>query len=63
MIFTATLKTEELRKYDVFDNVNPIDYSANETNKLLQNKYAKRMSVKINEFGILNRNCKIIKKL
>ena len=40
IIFTATLKTEELAKYDSFDFINQINYSDNQPSKLLTERDA-----------------------
>lgn len=39
VIFTTTLKAEELGKYDSFQDVNHIDYRSHQPSKLLSNEY------------------------
>lgn len=55
VVFTATLKKEELGKYDDFESVNTIDYSFNKPNKILQPEYAEEIILKIENFGIVKR--------
>lgn len=55
VIFTATLKTEELGKYDDFEDINTLNYSHNVQNKILQPRFAEILTKKINGFGLIER--------
>ena len=53
VIFTTTLKTEELGKYDDVNFVNKIDYSSNMPNKIMTEAFVEKFIEKISEFNIL----------
>ena len=40
MIFTTTLKKEEIGKYDFHESLNHIDYSYHEPSKILRNEFS-----------------------
>ena len=43
IIFSATLKDQELNKYDQFPNINAIDYSRNKTHHILNNNNVSKL--------------------
>lgn len=56
IIITSTLKKEEYtaNKYDQYkDNANVIDYSNNESSKLLQSQYVARLEMIVESFGVM----------
>ena len=56
VIITSTLKKEEYtaNKYDQYkDNANVIDYSNNESSKLLQSQYVARLGTIVESFGVM----------
>lgn len=56
VIITSTLKKEEYtaNKYDQYkDNANVIDYSNNESSKLLQSQYVARLEMIVESFGVM----------
>lgn len=56
VIITSTLKKEEYnaQKYDQYkDNANVIDYSSNESSKLLQPHYVERLGYIVESFGVM----------
>jgi len=56
VIITSTLKEEEYnaQKYDQYkDNANVIDYSGNESSKLLQFKYVECLESLVESFGVM----------
>ena len=56
VIITATLKKEEYtsNKYDQYkDNANVIDYSNNESSKLLQSQYVAKLGTIVESFGVM----------
>lgn len=56
VIITSTLKKEEYtaNKYDEYrDNANVIDYSNNESSKLLQSQYVARLGSIVESFGVM----------
>ncbi|MBO4643465.1 MAG: hypothetical protein J5716_02525 [Alphaproteobacteria bacterium] len=52
IIFSATLKDEELNKYDTFSNVNAIDYSKNMTHHILNEQDIPALLKKLLDFSI-----------
>ena len=52
VILTATLKNEEVGKYQNVDEINNIDLSGYEPNKLLSPSYVEAFNAKVREFGI-----------
>lgn len=56
VIITSTLKKEEYtsNKYDQYkDNANVIDYSNNESSKLLQSQYVAKLGTIVESFGVM----------
>lgn len=56
VIITSTLKKEEYtsNKYDQYkDNANAIDYSNNESSKLLQSQYVAKLGTIVESFGVM----------
>ena len=53
VIFTTTLKSEELGKYDEFDFINKINYSANPANKIMSSKYTESFLTELTSFNII----------
>ena len=45
IIFTATLKSEEMGKYKGRENIKAIDYSPNEDSHILSSKYKRKFDV------------------
>lgn len=56
VILTATLKKEEYdaKKYDEYDNIQVLDYSVNQDNKILNQNYVNEMTEILNKFCIGN---------
>ena len=52
-IFTTTLKTEELGKYNEFNFLNKLDYSKNMENKMLSKDYLEKFMNKLADFKIV----------
>ena len=52
IIFSATLKEQELDKYNAFLNINSIDYSTNMTHHILNNRDVPILLQKLSEFSI-----------
>lgn len=52
VIFTTTLKTEEIGKYDDIENINHINYSSHTASKMLNAGYIKDFKDLINTFSI-----------
>ena len=52
VFLTATLKNEEVGKYQNVDEINNIDLSGYEPNKLLSASYVEVFNSKVREFGI-----------
>lgn len=52
IIFSATLKEQELDKYNAFLNINFIDYSTNMTHHILNNRDVPILLQKLSEFSI-----------
>lgn len=44
LIFTTTIKTEEIGKYDKYREINVIDYTNHTPNKMLQENYVNNIS-------------------
>ena len=56
VIITSTLKKEEYsaHKYDQYKDIaNVIDYSSNESSKLLQPRYVGRLGAIVESFGVM----------
>lgn len=54
IVFTTTLKAEEMSKYDNDPRVHKIDFSVNESSKILQESYLPRFTEILKSFSILN---------
>lgn len=52
IIFTATLKNEELGKYDADDNINHIDYKDHISSKMLSEDYVNEFIEILNSLSI-----------
>lgn len=52
VIFSATLKEQELNKYSAFPNINSIDYSANPTHHILNSQDVPILLKKLSEFSV-----------
>lgn len=52
IIFTTTLKEEEIGKYDNHPIINHIDYSANSPSKILKSEYVKEFNSILSQFSI-----------
>lgn len=52
IIFSATLKEQELDKYNAFLNINSIDYSTNMTHHILNNRDVPILLQKLSDFSI-----------
>ena len=53
IIFSATLKDQELNKYNSFSNINSIDYSTNITHHILNSHDVPILLQKLSEFSII----------
>ena len=53
VIFTTTIKNEEHDKYESHGNINAINYSGFETNKLLRSKYLDEFRTAMESFGVV----------
>lgn len=53
VVFSATLKDQELNKYNQFSNINAIDYSKNKTHHVLNNEDVPILLDKLSEFSII----------
>ncbi|MGO4530109.1 hypothetical protein AB4Z30_13600 [Paenibacillus sp. 2TAF8] len=52
VIFTTTLKAEEVGKYDSMESLNHIDYSTHTSSKILGNEHLKEFKALIEEFSL-----------
>ncbi len=52
VIFSATLKEQELDKYNTFSNINPIDYSKNVSHHILNHHDVDLLLQKLSEFSV-----------
>ena len=56
VIFTTTLKHEELGKYDSADGINHINYLSHFPSKILDGRYAKKFLNLLSSLSIIVRN-------
>ena len=52
LIFTTTLKDEEMGKYDKIDDINHVDYKNHVLNKLLSSEYVPDFTELMSELSI-----------